>query len=73
MGPFGVVVGDPLSDQLAGVSSATPPRIDFNLDWDIALQSAIGSKAHLQVSKDCHQLKPLLFRKYPHRLLGCGN
>jgi len=36
-------------------------------------QSALGSKAPLQVMKDWHKLKPELFKKQPYYLPGCDN
>ena len=34
-------------------------------------QSALGSKTPLQAMKDCHKLKPELFKKQPSHLPGC--
>ena len=36
-------------------------------------QSALGSKAPLQVMKDWHKFKPELFKKQPYDLPGCEN
>jgi|TARA_R110002126_G_scaffold178762_2_gene327843 hypothetical protein len=34
-------------------------------------QSALGSKTPLQAMKDCHKLKPDVFKKQPHYRPGC--
>ncbi len=37
------------------------------------LQSALGSKTPLQVTKDWHKFKPELFKKQPSYLPGCDS
>lgn len=34
-------------------------------------KSALGSRSPLQAMKECHKVKPQLFKKLPHYLPGC--